>query len=183
MAIVSFLIQLFSGVTLLVFAVRFMRIGVEQLWSDGIRHGLGASASQLSLLAKGACLGLAMQGATVVVLMASGLAGSGVIPVLSAVLVSFGADLGSAFAVIVLTLPISNLGPLALLAGGWLYLNAKRPKWKNLGRVTLGFGLILLFLSLIREAVAPLQDVSSASNVIGYMNNDPVTAALERVRS
>lgn len=178
MEIISFLIHLMSGATLLLFAVRFMRISIERLWSARIRKNLSSEAPALSLLAKGAGLGFAMQGATVVMLMAAGLAGSGTIPLLSAALLAMGADFGSALVVSFLTLPVGEIGPLAILAGGWLYLNSDEPERRNFGRVVLGLGLIFLSLSLIRQAVVPLQQFAGADTAITYLNSDPVTAAI-----
>ena len=143
-----------------------------------IRLSLNAHSSSLRNLAKGAGLGFVMQGATVVVLMTAGLAGTGTIPVVSAAIVSLGADLGSALAVQFLQLPISALGPLLLVAGASLYLRAKQPRLRNYGRVLLGLGLIFLSLSLIRTAVAPLGTAPGTSEIIDYLNRDLVTAAL-----
>lgn len=167
-----------SGATLLLFAVRFMRIGIERLWSGQIRKNLSGKATALSLLTKGAGLGFVMQGATVVMLMAAGLAGSGTIPLLSAGLLAMGADFGSALVVSFLTLPVGEIGPLAILLGGWLYLNSDEPDRRNFGRVILGLGLIFLSLTLIRQAVAPLQEFSGAATAVTYLNGDPVTAAI-----
>lgn len=178
MAILSFIIHLMSGATLLLFAVRFMRIGIERLWSGQIRRNLSRHGSKPSLIAKGAALGFIMQGATVVMLMAAGMVGSNTISILSATILAMGADLGSAVAVQVLTLPVSAIGPAAVLLGGWFYLNSEEASRRNLGRVVLGLGLIFLSLVLIREAVAPLKDFPGTAAVIGYLNADPVTAAL-----
>lgn len=182
MPILSFIIHLFSGAMLLLFAVRFMRVGIERVWGSGLQNGLRDTAGTTSLLAKGAGLGFVLQGATVVMLMAAGLVGSNTIPLLSAVLLAMGADFGSALAVQVLTLPISAVGPLLMVVGGWLYLNAAQAGRRNIGRVIFGLGMIFLALRLIREAVAPLQALQESGQVSGaviaYLNADPVTAAI-----
>ncbi|NVK36055.1 MAG: Na/Pi cotransporter family protein [Rhodobacteraceae bacterium] len=178
MAIISFIIHLMSGATLLLFAVRFLRIGVERLWSGQIRESLSQQSTKRSLLAKGAFFGFVMQGATVVMLMAAGLVGSNTISILSATLVAMGADLGSALAVQFLTLPVSALGPAAILVGGWLYLNSEHANRANFGRVLLGIGLVFLALVLIRQAVEPLKEFPGTQAVIEYLNADPVTAAI-----
>lgn len=162
----------------LLFAVRFMRVGIERLWSEPIRSTMRQSSSIVSLVAKGTLLGTVMQGSTVVILMAAGLAGAGITPVLSAVLLSLGADFGSALAALVLTLPISEASPLALLGGGWLYLNGGNARRRNLGRVVLGLGLILLALALIRDAVEPLKSYPGTLALVSHLNSDPVSAAL-----
>ena len=176
--VIGFAIHLMSAVTLLLFSVRFMRIGIERLWSQHIRQSLSAQTSAISLIIKGMGFGFAMQGATVVMLLAAGLAGSGTIPLLSAAFVAIGADFGSALAAQALTLPIAAVGPLALLVGGWLYLNVTVPNQRNFGRVILGLGLIFLSLGLIRSAVAPLNEFPATSAVLAYLNADLITAAL-----
>ena len=178
MTILSFLVQLMSGATLLLFAVRYMRIGIERLWSPRIRASLNERSSTFHNLMKGLGLGFVMQGGTVVMLMAAGLAGAGAIPVASAAIVALGADTGSALAVQFLQLPVSAIGPLATLLGGSLYLRAAQPRLRNFGRVVLGLGLIFLSLSIIRASVAPIGNLPGAASVVDYLNRDPITAAL-----
>ncbi len=181
MTILIFLIQLTSGAMLLLFSVRFMRIGIERLWSVQIHASLNEQSSTFRNLAKGMGLGFIMQGATVVMLMTAALAGNGAIPILSATIVALGADMGSAFAVQFLHLPVSALSPLAILVGASLYLRSNNPRHRNLGRTILGLGLIFLSLSIIRESVAPLGNMPWTSAVVDYLNRDPVTAALAGV--
>ncbi|MBA4492393.1 Na/Pi symporter [Paracoccus sp. S1E-3] len=178
MAILSFLVHLLSGAVLLLFAVRFMRIGIERLWSTQIRQSLDESSGAVQLLAKGAVLGFVMQGATVVMLMAAGMVGSNAIPMASALALAMGADFGSALAVRFLTLPVSALGPLAILIGGWLYLYSPEARRKNLGRAILGLGLIFMSLGVIRDSVQPLQALSQEGSLIGALRDDPITAAV-----
>lgn len=163
---------------LLLFSVRFMRIGIERLWSAQIRASLHEGSSLLGNLLKGTGLGFALQGATVVMLMVAGLAGAGAIPLVSAVIVALGADMGSALAVQFLQLPVSALGPLAVLVGATAYLRATLPRLRNLGRVVLGLGLIFLSLSIIRTAVAPIGSLDGTLVVVDYFNRDVITAAL-----
>ncbi len=178
MTILNFLLQLMSGAMLLLFAVRFMRIGIERLWSAKIRSSLNEQSSMGGNLLRGAGLGFAMQGATVVMLMAASLAGSGTIPLVSAAIIGLGADLGSALAVQFLQLPISALGPLAILVGATLYLRSPHPVRRNYGRTIFGLGLIFLSLTIIRAAVEPLGNMPGTAAVVDYFNRDVITAAL-----
>ena len=181
MAILNFLVQLMSGAMLLLFSVRFMRIGIERLWSGQIRSSLNEQSTMPGNLLKGVALGFLMQGATVVMLMVAGLASTGAIPLVSAAIVALGSDLGSAIAVQFLQLPVSALGPAATLIGATLYLRAKQPRSRNYGRAILGLGLIFLSLSIIRAAVAPLGNMDGTTVVVDYLNRDAITAALAGV--
>lgn len=178
MAIIGFFIQLASGVILLLFSVQFLRVGVERLWSAQITNSLSADSGRSNVMLKGAFLGFLMQGSMVVILMAAGMAASGSIPILTAVLIGLGADLGSAVAVRILSLPVSALGPLAVLVGGWMYLNGSRFRTRNIGRFLMGLGLIFLALAVIRTTVVPLRELVSDGVIFGYLNADVVTAAV-----
>lgn len=178
MTILNFAVQLLSGAMVLLFAVRFMRIGIERLWGTQIRSSLNDGSSTVRNVMTGTGLGFVMQGSTAVVLIAAGLAGTGSIPVGVAASVALGADMGSALAVQFLQLPVSALGPLCILVGATLYLRATEPRLHNYGRTILGLGLIFLALSIIRQSVAPLANLPGAAAVVGYLNSDPITALL-----
>lgn len=178
MDILNSLVNLFSGAMLLLFSVRFMRIGIERLWSARLRASVGEDTSMLKGLVRGTVLGFVMQGATVVMLMAAGLAGAGAVPVSAATIVALGADLGSALAVAFLQLPVSALGPLAILVGASLYLNGAEPRLRNGGRVLLGLGLVFLSLSIIRATVEPVGSAPFTAAVAEYLTRDPIAAAL-----
>ncbi|WP_323014803.1 Na/Pi symporter [Devosia sp.] len=174
----SLLVQLFSGAMLLLFSVRFMRIGIERLWSMALQSAMAEGSSILRGLLRGAVLGFVMQGGTVVMLMAAGLAGSGAVSISSASILALGADLGSAVAVGFLQLPSSAVGPLAILIGATLYLRAPQPRVRNFGRVVLGLGLIFLALSIIRASVEPIANLESTVGLAGYLTRDTIAAAL-----
>ena len=178
MALVSFFIHLMSAATLLLFSVRFLRIGIERLWRSRIQASMKGDVTYVSTMLRGAGLGFAMQGATAVALMSASLSTSGTIPAIFAVLLIIGADLGSSVAVVILTSPVSELGPLVILCGGWLYLNSTASKRRNVGRVILGLGLIFLSLAAIRSAVEPLAELSASNAALDYISTDLVTAFL-----
>ena len=63
-----------SGATMLLFAVHVMRIGIEARLGGWVRRALDRDSSALGLAGKGGVLGFAMQGGTVVLLMAAAMA-------------------------------------------------------------------------------------------------------------
>lgn len=179
MTILGFAIQVMSGATLLLFAVQMMRIGIERRLGGWVRRTLNDDSSALGLTLKGSVLGFVMQGGTVVLLMAAAMASSGTLSVISATILSIGAEIGSAIAVNALHFSPALLGPLLILIGGWLFLNrSDNITSKETGRIILGLGLIFLALSVIRATVAPLQNSANLSGAMDFISNDPVNAAL-----
>lgn len=178
MAILTFLIHVFSAAMLLLFSVRFLRVGIERLWLFRIQQDLGEGSSTIGGLTRGVFLGFIMQGATAVILLAGSLAGSGAIAVPVAAIVALGAELGSALAVQFLHLQISAIAPLAILIGALLYLRAQSSTLHNVGRIVLGIGLIFLSLTLIRASVVPITEMAGTTLALEYLNQDLVTAAI-----
>ena len=68
MIILVFLVQLLSGAMLLLFAVRVIRSGIERQFRAEVQAQFNEDRPGLILLTKGAALGFALQGGTVVLL-------------------------------------------------------------------------------------------------------------------
>jgi len=179
MIVLNFIIHVMSGAMLLLFAVRLMRTGIERRMGQWVRRTFNDNHHAYSLITKGAFLGLVMQGGTIVLLMAASLASSGTLSTISAVVISIGAELGSAIAVKALHLTPDILSTLLILIGSWLYLHSSnQSKDKELGRILLGLGLIFLALSVIRSTVAPLQASPYLAKVVEIIGSDPINVAL-----
>ncbi|WP_299507812.1 Na/Pi symporter [uncultured Roseobacter sp.] len=178
MPTLTFIIVLSSSAMLLLFGVHLVRTGIERLWGPQLRDWIGARRSHVSLLAVGTSTAFIMQGGTAVLLMVAGLAGSGLVPVLSATVIAIGAELGSAFALVFLSFPITGLAPIFILMGGVTYLWGKAPPRRAAGRILLGLGLLFLAISQIKSTAEPFQDFSTLSQIAGYLNSDIVAAAI-----
>lgn len=179
MVILSTIIQLMGGVSLLMFAIWFLRAGIERSFGAWIRRRLSNPGWGGLLLANGCFLGFAMQGATAVILLSASLAGSSVITLSTATLIALGAELGSALAVAFLQLNISLLAPLIIIIGGSLFLKTERTtKSKWIGQTLLGLGLVLISLDLIKTSVSGIDTSEPIRFIVDGIGNDPVNGVL-----
>lgn len=173
------LLHLAGAVALLLFATRMVRTGVERAGGPALRRHLQrvlANTATAALI--GAILAVAFQSATAVNLLLSSLAGNGLVAGVSALAGALGADFGSAVVVRLLTLDLSLVMPVAVIAGTAIFLSTEQRGWQQAGRILVGAGLILLSLQLIGQASEPLRDSRLLPLVIGYLTNDPATAFL-----
>ncbi len=60
--------------------------------------------------------------------------------------------------------------------GVGLFLKAGRREFRQAGRVLIGLGLILVSLSMIRDATEPLRDAPALASAMRYLGGDPLTA-------
>lgn len=87
-----------------------------------------------------------------------------------------GADLGSALVVKLLSFDLSELIPILLLAGTTMFLKVENRQIRQIGRIVLGIGFILLSLGMVAEATEPLRDSAVLPQVAAYLRGDPLTA-------
>ncbi|MGY6697789.1 MAG: Na/Pi cotransporter family protein [Roseinatronobacter sp.] len=171
------LLNLAAAVFLLLWAVRMVRTGMERAFGAGLRDNLrraGGGLAGMSLA--GMILATLLQSATAVGVLAAGFVSTGMLSVSAGLAALVGADLGSALVVWVLALDLSALIPGFLLTGCFLFLKSERRRIRQLGRIILGIGFILLSLTMIGQATEPLRASDVLPGIIGYLERDPVTA-------
>jgi phosphate:Na+ symporter len=173
------LLHLAAAVMLLLWAVRMVRTGMERAFGAALRDGLRrAGGSKIGVAGAGMVLAVILQSATAVGLLSAGFVAGGMLGGTAALAALIGADLGSALVVWVLAFDLSGLVPVLLLAGSVLFLKFERRSVRQVGRIVLGIGFVLLSLQMIGEATEPLRQSSIMPAVIAYFRGDPFTAFL-----
>ena len=88
-----------------------------------------------------------------------------------------GADLGSALAARILTLNISSLIPILLIAGTFLFLRRMEKREGQFGRMLLGFAFVLLALQSIMASTQPMRDSPIILETLAHLPEHPFLAA------
>lgn len=171
---ILFLLDIAGAVALLLWAVRLIRRAVERAFMAELR-GLvrRAGAAGPRAAAAGFAAALMLQSSTAVALIAAGFAGSGALAPAPAVALILGADLGSALVALLLLAPVGALAPALLVAGVAAERRARRPGWRQGGRILIGLALVFVALGLLRAATAPLAESPVVALVLGYLDRDP----------
>ncbi len=99
MVILSFLLQLFAAIFLLLFAVRMVRTGIERAFGASFRRVLAGTQTPIRLVPLGTALAVVLQSSVAVTLLAAEFAGTRTIAFLPSVAIVLGGDLGSALVI------------------------------------------------------------------------------------
>jgi len=175
----ALLINIAAAIALLLWSVRLIRTGVERAFSGPLRTGLRhASKSRVTATFGGALAAIAMQSSTAVAMLIAAFASSRTLVAATGLAVILGADLGSAIATRILLLPVDALISFLLLGGVVLFLRAATRRSKQFGRILIGLALVLVSLSMMRTATAPLQDNSIVDMLVSYLASDLFSAFL-----
>lgn len=173
------LLHLAGAVTLLLWAVRMVRTGVERSQEPALKRLLRESkGGRLRAAGIGAGVAVLLQSSTAVAILAAGFAGSGVITVATGLALMLGADVGSALVVQILSIDLQLLIPVLLIAGGLLFFKGPSREWRQGGRILIGIALILISLGMISEATEPLREAAFLPEIVGYLHGDFITAFL-----
>lgn len=179
----TILIHLAGGVALLIWAVRLVRTGATRAFGVSLRYALQTfTRNRVAALASGIAVTIVLQSSTATTLLVSSFAGRALIAPAMALAVLLGANLGTALAAFVISMELGWLWGLCLAVGVALYLaNEAMDRARNIGRILVGIGLILLSLIELNAAAAPLLHSPTFRTVLGALGREPLLAVLAAV--
>ena len=117
-----------------------VKTGILRTFGEALRSWLATRLSnRFAGFAAGMGLAMLLQSSTAASLLVASLQAGGLVSTAAALAAVLGADLGSALAARILTLNISSLIPILLIAGTFLFLRRMEKREGQFGRMLLGF--------------------------------------------
>src|SRR4051794_11422838 len=152
------LVDLAGSVALLLWGVRMVQTGVQRAFGPRLRKVL-ASALRTRLNAFLAGLGVTavLQSSTATGLMVTGLAAGGVVELVPALAVMLGANVGTTLIVQALSFDVSRVAPALVALGFLMFRRGDATRTRDLGRVVIGLGLMLMALHQLLEVITPYE--------------------------
>lgn len=177
------LLHLLSSVALLVWGTHIVRTGIMRVYGTNLRRILSDSIEKKPLaFISGIGVTALVQSSNATALLVTSFAAQGLVGLAPALVIMLGADVGTALMARVLTFDLSWLSPLLILVGVFLFLSRKQTRIGQMGRVSIGLGLIILALELIVAAATPITQASGVkvlfSSLTGDVMLDSLTGAL-----
>jgi phosphate:Na+ symporter len=175
----AILLHLAGAVALLLWATRMVRTGVERAYGERMRQSLrGVLHNPFLAVLCGLMLSIALQSSTAVSLLVGSFVGSGIVSGIAGLMAVRGAEVGSALVVKILSFDLTLLVPLCLVAGTVIFMSTERSNWRQVGRILVGIGLLVLSLEMTGQATEPLRNSEILPVIVGYLDTDPATAFL-----
>lgn len=181
MTTTGIILSTLGGVTLLLWGCRMVRTGVVRAYGANLQQLIARWAkTRLRALLSGALVGTALQSSTATAILLAGFVGREAIGVAAALAVLLGADLGAAIAAAIFSSGVSAAWPLIGFAGYIIHVNfdGRSVLLKNVGRILIGFGLLLLGLQIIGGSAASLSESDLVKSAIATLAQEPVLAIL-----
>jgi len=173
------LIDLAGTIALLLWGVRMVQTGIQR--GFGPRLGLVLAAAlrnRVRAFLAGVGVTACLQSSTATGLMLTGFATGGFVELIPALAVMLGANVGTTLIVQVLSVDIAGLAPFLFLIGFVMFSRGDATRTRDLGRVAIGLGLMLLSLHQLLEVITPYEDVPSLRLFMGTIATEPVLALI-----
>jgi phosphate:Na+ symporter len=173
------LLDLAGAVALLLWGLHMVQSGIQRAFGPELRRWLGAAfGNRFKAFAAGLGVTAVLQSSTAAGLMVAGFAAGGLVDLVPALAVMLGANVGTTLIVQLLSFDMGQAGPLLLLVGVMMFRRGNASRTRDLGRVAIGLGLMLLALSQLLVIVTPYGDVPSLRMLLGAVATQPMIALL-----
>jgi phosphate:Na+ symporter len=173
------LLDLAGTIALLLWGVHMVQTGIQR--SFGPKLGLvlaSALRNRVRAFLAGVGVTACLQSSTATGLMLTGFAAGGFVELIPALAVMLGANVGTTLIVQVLSVNISGLAPCLFLVGLVMFNRGDATRTRDLGRVAIGLGLMLLSLHQLLEVITPYEDVPSLRLFMGTIATQPLLALI-----
>ncbi|WP_336288228.1 MULTISPECIES: Na/Pi cotransporter family protein [unclassified Bartonella] len=173
------LLRLAGAISLLLWATRMVRTGVERAYGDKLKLKMRhVMSNPFFAVGFGLFTAVILQSSTAVTLLVGSFVNSGFVSSLMGLMAVRGGELGSALVVKILAYDLNIAVPLCLFIGTCIFMTTEKRDWRQIGRIVIGIGLLLLSLQMTSAATKPFRDSAILPSIMGYLSTDPVSAFL-----
>src|SRR5436305_2154748 len=169
------LLDLLGGVALLLWGLHMVHSGILRAFGPDLRVLLAkALNNRLSAVAAGIGLTGLLQSSTATALITTSFAAEGMVSLVSALAIMLGANVGTTLIVQVMSFNIAAAAPVLFIIGLVAFRSGPRSRIKDVGRVFIGLGLMLLALHILLDSLAPAENAPGARVFMNAITGDPV---------
>jgi len=156
---VSSIIKLLGGVGLFLYGMKLMGDGLENAAGEKLKNIFNKITSNpIKGVLTGTIVTALIQSSSAVTVMVVGFVNAGLMNLYQAAYVIMGANIGTTITSQLITFDLNSLTPLFISVGAGLVLFRKNKRFKEIGNIILGFGVLYLGFSTMSNAMLPLKE-------------------------
>jgi phosphate:Na+ symporter len=173
------LLDLMGGVALLLWGLHMVRSGIMRAFGADLRRILStALRNRLAAFLAGVGVTALLQSSTATALMITSFAARGLVELVPALAIMLGANVGTTLIVQALSFDVSAVAPVLFLVGVVAFKMGRKSPTRDLGRVAIGLGLMLLSLHMLISTLAPAENTPAVRAVLTAITAEPVLCVL-----
>lgn len=169
---------LLGGLGMFLYGMKMMSDGLENVAGDRMRRVLEVlTANRFAAVGVGAGVTALVQSSSATTVMTVGFVNAGLMSLLQATGVIMGANIGTTITAQLIAFKLSDIAPFILFAGMLMTVFVKKRRIAKFGEIVLGFGILFVGLTLMSDAMKPLQDNEAFRNFFINFKN-PIIGVL-----
>jgi phosphate:Na+ symporter len=169
------LLDLMGGVALLLWGLHMVHSGILRAFGPDLRQLLAkALSNRFTAFAAGIGLTALLQSSTATALITSSFTAEGLVGLVPALAIMLGANVGTTLIVQILSFNIAAVAPVLFIIGLAAFRGGARSRVKDVGRVFIGLGLMLLALHILLGTLAPAENAPGMRVFMNAITGDPV---------
>lgn len=174
----SMILTLMGGLGLFLFGMNFMSQGLQKAAGAKLRSVLTAiSKNKYIAVVFGALFTAIIQSSGATTVMVVTFVNAGLMELTQAVGIIFGANIGTTITAQLVSFNLTAVAPVILFVGVVMFLFMKKPIFKKIGEVVIGFGALFMGISMMSGAMSQLNDYPAVINTLAQLTN-PMLAIL-----
>ncbi|MGH6715581.1 MAG: Na/Pi cotransporter family protein [Bradyrhizobium sp.] len=173
------LLDLLGGVALLLWGLHMVHSGIVRAFGSDLRRLLGTALRNrfLAFLA-GMVVTALLQSSTATGLMTTSFVTGGAVDLAPALAIMLGANVGTTLIVQALSFNVTAVAPVLFLVGVTAFKRGRQTRTRDLGRVAIGIGLMLLSLHLLLTTLAPAEGAQTVRSLLAAITGDTLLCVL-----
>lgn len=169
------LLHLAGFVALLLWGMHMVHSGIVRAFGGNLRQILAIGLkNRFKAFFAGIGITALLQSSTATSLMSTSFIAAGFMTLVPALAVTLGANVGTTLIVQVLTFNVAAIAPVFVLAGLIAFNKGGKTRTRDLGRVAIGVGLILLSLNQIVATIQPVEKAKALRELFAMLSGDPI---------
>jgi len=167
-----------GGLGLFLFGMKMMSSGIEMVAGERLQAILQrATSNRIMAVTAGIIATIAINSSTATSIMTVSFVHSGLLTLKQAMGVVLGANVGTTFSAQLIAFRIDTVAPLFIFIGILLHLFAKKRKYKNIGYIILGFGVLFFGITVMSGPLRELAHNPEFNQILTTFEN-PLLAFL-----
>ena len=173
------ILDLMGGVALLLWGLHMVRTGIIRAFGSDLRRLLAvALRNRGTAFLAGVGVTALLQSSTATGLMVTSFTAGGLVEIVPALAIMLGANVGTTLIVQLLSYNASAVAPVLFLVGLVAFNRGRRTWIRDIGRVAIGLGLMLVALHTLLDTLAPAEDAPVVRTLLEAITGQPILCVL-----
>ena len=172
-------ISLIGGLGMFLYGMNVMGDGLQKAAGEKLKKIIEMlTTNRIMGVLVGTLVTAIIQSSSATTVMTIGFVNAGIMSLQQAVGVIMGANIGTTVTAQLVSFNIEKYAPIAIGIGMVFWFFTKKKNIKNISEILIGFGILFVGMNFMKEAAAPVSEMSQVHDVMLYLSKNPVLGIL-----